>query len=135
MTLSLAALGLASPSEEDSNEVPPPLHLMVPVDLRKGLGGKSFYLFSALIDSGATYNFISHVIAERLSLEVIMAGQRRKQRKLPPPITTVNGETLHATVVVHQMILMRDNTVAKQSHAIHFVVADIAYYDIILNMA
>jgi hypothetical protein len=60
VTLSSAALGPASSSEEDPNEdTPPPPHLMVPVDLRKGSGGKSYYPYSALVDLSATYNFIS----------------------------------------------------------------------------
>jgi hypothetical protein len=32
---------------------------MVLVDLCKGLGGKGYYPYLALVDSGNTYNFIS----------------------------------------------------------------------------
>jgi hypothetical protein len=55
VTLSSAALGPASSSEEDpiKNTLPLP-HLMVPVDLRKGSGGEGYYPYSALVDSGAT---------------------------------------------------------------------------------
>ncbi len=60
MTLTSAALGQASPSEEatDKDASPPPLYLMVPVDLRKGSGCEGDYPYSALIDLGTTYNFI-----------------------------------------------------------------------------
>jgi hypothetical protein len=108
---------------------------MVPVDLRKGSGGKGYYPYSALVDLGATYNFISQAVADRLSLEAVRAGRRKKQKKLPLPIITVNGETLRATAVVRQMVRMRDSAGTKQSHAINFVVADIAHYDLILRMA
>jgi hypothetical protein len=47
----------------------------------------------------------------------------------------VNGELLRATVVVRQIIRMRNSARIKQSHAIDFVVTDIAHYDMILNMA
>jgi hypothetical protein len=136
VTLSSAALGPASSSEKDPNEdTPPPSHLMVPVDLRKGSGGEGYYPYSAPVDSGATYNFISQAVADRLSLEAVRAGRRKKQKKLLPPITTVNGETLHATAVVRQMVRMRNSVRTKRSHAINFVVADIAHYDLILGMA
>ncbi len=105
------------------------------VDLRKGSGGEGYYPYSVLVDLGATYNFISQAVADRLGLEAVRAGWRKKQKKLPPPITTVNGETLRATVVVRQMVWMRDSTGMKRSHAINFVVADIAHYDLILGVA
>ncbi len=136
MTLSSAALGPALSSKEDPDEdTPPPPHLMVPVDLRKGSGGEGYYYYSALVNSGATYNFISQAVADRLSLEAVRAGRRKKQKKLPPPITTVNGETLCATTVVRQMVRLRDSAGTKRSHAINFVVANIAHYDLILGMA
>jgi hypothetical protein len=69
---------------------------MVPLDLRKGSGGKGYYPYSALVNSGATYNFISQAVADRLCLEAVRAGRRKKQKKLPPLITTVNGEPLCA---------------------------------------
>ncbi len=131
MTLFSAALGPASSSEEDPDEDTPPLpHLMVPVDLCKGSGGEGYYPYSALVDLGATYNFISQAVADRLGLEAVRAGRRKKQKKLPLPIITVNGETLRATVV-----RMRDSAGMKRSHATNFVVADIAHYDLILGVA
>jgi hypothetical protein len=134
--LASAALGPALSSEEDTDkDSPPPPHLMVPVDLRKGSGGEGYYPYKALVDSGATYNFISQTVADRLGLEAAKAGKRKKQKKLLPPITTVNGEPLRATVVVRQMVHMRDSTGAKRSHAINFIVADIAHYDLIRGMA
>ncbi len=44
--LALVEPGLASSSEEntDKNTSPPPPHLMVPVDLRKDLGGECYLL-------------------------------------------------------------------------------------------
>jgi hypothetical protein len=108
---------------------------MVPVDLCKGSGGEGYYPYSALVDLGATYNFISQAVADRLGLEAVRAGRRKKQKKLLPPITTVNGETLRTTAVVRQMVQMCNSTGTKRSHAINFVVADIAHYDLILGMA
>ncbi len=128
MRLSSAVLGPASSNEEDPDEEPPPPHLMVPVDLRKGLGGEGYYPYSALVDSGATYNFITQAVADRLGLE---AARKRK----PPPIATVNGKPLRATAVICQMVRMRDSAGAKWSHVIKFVVADISYYDMLLGMA
>ncbi len=102
---------------------------MVPVDLRKGSGGKGYYPYSALVDSGATYNFISQAAADRLSPEAV------RKRKPPPPIATVNGEPLRATAVIRQMVRMQNSAGAKRSHAVNFVVADIAHHDMILGMA
>jgi hypothetical protein len=69
---------------------------MVPVDLPKGSGGEGYYPYSALLDLGATYNFITQAMADRLDLEAAKAGKRKKQWKLPPPTTTVNSEPLCA---------------------------------------
>jgi hypothetical protein len=73
--LALAALGPASPSEEDTNKDAslPPLHLIVPVDLCKGSGGEGYYPYSELAYSGATYNFISQSIADKLRLKAVKA--------------------------------------------------------------
>jgi predicted aspartyl protease len=76
---------------------------MVPVDLRKGSGGEGYYPYSALVDSGATYNFISQSVADKLRLEAVKAGRKRNRRKMPLLITTVNGELLRITAVVRQM--------------------------------
>ncbi len=128
VTLSSAVLGPASSIEEDPNKEPPLPHLMVPVDLRKGSSGEGYYPYSALVDSGATYNFTSQAVADHLSLE---AARKRK----PPPIATVNGEPLRATAVVWHMVLIRDSAGAKRSLAFNFVVADISHYDMIHGMA
>ncbi len=137
MILSSAALGPTSSSKENPNEEvsPPPPHLIVPVDLRIGSGNEKYYLYSALVDSGATYNFISQAVADKLGLEAAKAGKRKKKKEMPPPITIVNGEPLRATAVVRQMVHMQDSAGAKRSHAINFVVADIAHYDMTLGMA
>jgi hypothetical protein len=57
------------------------------------------------------------------------------KKKMLLPITTVNGEPLRTTAVVRKMVRMRNGAGAKQSHAINFVVADIAYCDLIHGMA
>jgi hypothetical protein len=64
-----------------------------------------------------------------------MAGRKKKRRKLPPLITTVNVETLRATAVVRQIVQMRNSARAKQSHAINIVIAEVADYDMILGVA
>jgi hypothetical protein len=50
---------LASPRHDDNDKdtSPPPPHFVVPVDLYKGWGDVRYYSYTALIDSGATYNF------------------------------------------------------------------------------
>jgi hypothetical protein len=53
---------------------------MVLVDLRKGSDGEGYNPYSALFDSGATYNFISQAVVDELSLEVAKAGKRKKQK-------------------------------------------------------
>jgi hypothetical protein len=61
VTLASIALGPASPSEEKTDEdaLPPPLHLMVPVDLCKGSGGKGNYPYWALANTGTTCHYMS----------------------------------------------------------------------------
>jgi hypothetical protein len=137
VTLASATLGPTSSSKEDTDEdvSQPPPHLMVPIDLHAGSGGEKYYPYLALVNLGATYNFVSQAVADRLSLEAAKAGKRKKKKKMLPPITTVNGEPLRATVVVRQMVRMQDSAGAKRNHAINFVVADIAHYDMILGLA
>jgi hypothetical protein len=73
VTLASAARGPALPSKEDTDKdtSQPPLHLMVPMDLCEGSGGNSYYPYSALINSGATYNFISLSVVDKLRLEEV----------------------------------------------------------------
>ncbi len=137
MTLASAALGPATLSEEDTNKdvlLPPP-HLMVLVDLCKGLSGEGYYPYSALVDLGATYKFISQSVADKLGQEVVKAERKRNRKKMPPPITTVNGEPLRSTAVILQMVRMRDGARTWRNNAINFVIADIAHYNLILSMA
>ncbi len=70
MTLASATSGQALPSQEvpdsdSGDDAPPPLHLMVAVDLWKGSEGERYHHFAALVDLGATYNFISQAVADR----------------------------------------------------------------------
>jgi hypothetical protein len=126
--LSSAVLGPASSNEEDPDIESPLPHLKVPVDLKKSSGSEGYNPYLALVDSGATYDFISQAVADCLSLE---AARKRELQ----PIVTVNGEPLCATAIVRQMVRMRDSAGAKRNHSINFVAADISYYDIILGMA
>ncbi len=137
MTLTSAALGLASSSKEDTNEdasLSPP-YLIVLVDLYKCSGSKGYYPSLALVDSSATYNFIFKSIADKLGLEAVKAGKSKVKKKALPPITTVNGEPLRATAVIRQMVWMRNSAGTKQSHVINFVIADIAHHDLIFGVA
>ncbi len=78
------ALCLASHSKEyiDEDASLPPPHLIVPVDLSKGSGSVGYYPYSALVDLGATYNFISQFVADKLSLEMVKAGKSKFKKKL-----------------------------------------------------
>jgi hypothetical protein len=61
VTLALVSLGpnTAREQEEEEEEVEAPPHLMEPVDLRKGKESYSFLPHLALVDWGATYDFVS----------------------------------------------------------------------------
>ncbi len=105
------------------------------VDIHKVSGSKGYYSYSALVDSGATFNFISQSVANRLRLEAVKAGRKRNRKKWAPLITTVNGELLRATAVVWQIVQMHNSTRMKQSQEINCIRANIAHYNIILSMA
>ncbi len=107
---------------------------MVPVDLRKGKESNNFLPYLALVDSGATYNFVSQAVADSVRMRAAKAGRRKKAVAKPPAIATVNGESLCTMAVVQHMVRMRNSAGVKRCHAINFVVADIASYDIILGM-
>ncbi len=83
MTLALAALGLALLSEKNINKDawPPSPDLMLPVDFRKGSGGKGYYPYLMLVDSGTTYNFISQSVADVLRLEAVKAGRAMTRKR------------------------------------------------------
>jgi predicted aspartyl protease len=70
VTLALALLGptTAREQEEEEKEVEAPLHLMVPVDLRWGKESNGFLPYSALVDTGATYNFVSQSVADSIGM-------------------------------------------------------------------
>lgn len=130
-----AALGLALSGYENISKDPfSPLHLMALRDIRKVSCHKGYYPFPALISSGATYNYISQTIVDKLNLEVANAGKKKKN-EIPPPVTAVNSEPLCPTVVVRHKVQMSDSTGVKQSHAINFIIANIAHNDLILKTA
>ncbi len=62
---------------------------------------------------------ISQAVADWLGPEAVW------KRKPPEHITAVNGEPLHSTAVLRQMVGMRDSARAKQGNAINFVIANI----------
>jgi hypothetical protein len=124
------------PSKEDTDKdvSPPPLHLIVPVDLCKCSGSKEKNPYLVFVDSDATYNFISKSVTDKIRLEVVKARIKRNRKKMPPLITMVTGKPLHATAVIRQMVQICDSAGTKRSHAINIVIADIAYYDMMLGM-
>ncbi len=81
------------------------------------------------MDLGATYNFITQAVADWLGPVVA------QKSKPPSPIAAVYGKPLRATTFIRQIVCMRDNAGTNQSHAINFVVADIAHDGMILGMA
>ncbi len=60
---------------------------------------------------------------------------RKKAVTKPPASTTVNSEPLLTTAVIQHIVRMCNSTSVKRCHAINFVIADIASYDVILGMA
>ncbi len=94
MTLASASLGptTAREQEEEEEEAEAPPHLMVPVDLRKGKESNGFLPYLALVDSGATYNFVSQWVEDSVGMRLAKAGRRKKAVAKPPAIVTVNGE-------------------------------------------
>jgi hypothetical protein len=108
---------------------------MVPVDLRKGPGGEGYYPYLALVNLGATYNFITQSVMDKLRFEAVWARRSKVKKKAPPSITRVNSELLRATTVVQQTVQIRDSVKTKQGHVINFIVTDIAHYNMILSMA
>ncbi len=86
---------------------------MLPVDLRKDSSSKSYYLYSALIHSGITYNFIFLSIVDKLGFEMIEAGRSNVKKKVSPPITTVTSEPLRSTMVIWQMVALCDGAGTK----------------------
>ncbi len=70
------------------------------VDFRKGLGGESYYPYLGLVDLGATYDFIFQSVADKLKLEAAKAGRKKIRKKMPLPISTINGESLCTTQVI-----------------------------------
>ncbi len=105
------------------------------VDIHKDLGHTVYYPYSVLIDSGATYIIITKSINNKLRLETVRAKTTKIKKKAHPLTTRANGEQLHATTVVRQMVRMCISTKTKWSYAMNFVVADDAHYDMILSMA
>jgi hypothetical protein len=109
---------------------------MVAVDLRMGSEYERYRHFTVLVDLGATYNFISQAVADRLGLQPARDGRRWKRTlRQPPPTASVNGKLLCATAHVQEMVHMRDSAGVKCLHAVNFVVANICGYDMILGMA
>jgi hypothetical protein len=137
VTLALASLGpiTAKEQEEKEEEEEVLLHLMVPVDLRKSKESNRFLPYLVLVDLGTTYNFISEAVADSVGMRPAKAGRRKKAVAKLPAIATVNGESLRTTTIVRDMVRMRNSAGVKRCHAINFVIADIASYNIILGTA
>jgi hypothetical protein len=72
---------------------------------------------------------------DKLRLETVKAERSKVRNKAPPPFTMINSELLHTTAVVQQIVWMRDSAETKRSYAINLVIANIAHYNIILDMA
>ncbi len=125
----------AKEQEDEEEDEKAPMHLMVPMDLRKGKETNGFLPYAALADLGATYNFVSQAVADAVGMRPTKAGRPKKAVAKPPTIATINVESLRATAIVQHMVRMRDSTGVKRYHVITFVVVDIASYSIILAMA
>jgi hypothetical protein len=85
-TLASVALGPALSNKEDTNEdaSPPSPNLMILVDLCKGLGSEDYYPYSALVDSGITYNFICQSVTNKLRLEAVKGRKVQGQEDSSP---------------------------------------------------
>jgi hypothetical protein len=122
--LALAALGSTSSGKEDTDKDSPATS-----------SSKGYCPGSALTYLGATYNFISQTLANKLDLGATKAGRTKKKTKMPPLIATVNDEPLRATKVIQQTVCRQDSARTEQSHVINFIVTNIVYYNMILGMA
>ncbi len=94
-----------------------------------------FLPFSALIRSGATYNFVFKAVWDGIRMHPAKAGRQKRAIAKLPSIAAVDGESLHTMAVVQHMVYMRDSTSVKCYHVINFVITNIARYDVISEMA
>jgi hypothetical protein len=137
VTLASASLGSISAKEEEKKEEEgwEQPYLMVPVDLRKVKESNRFLLYSTLVDSRTTYNFISQAVVDSVGMQPAKARRQKKGIAKPPVIATVNGMSLHTTAIVRHMVRMWDSAGVKCCHVINFIVVDIASYNVILGIA
>ncbi len=80
-----------------------------------------------LVDSGAIFNFISQLAADRLRL--------RPTAKPLPPISTIDENSLHTHVVYRATIRLRDDSGKEQRVATNLIKAYISGYNHSLGMA
>jgi hypothetical protein len=59
----------AREQKEEEKELEAPPHVMVPVDQRKGKESNGCLTYLALVNSGATYNFVSQSVAESVRMQ------------------------------------------------------------------
>jgi hypothetical protein len=137
VTLTSALLGptAAKEQEDEEEEEEAPLHLMVPVDLRKGKESNGFLPYTALVDLGATYNFVSQAVANAVRMRPAKAGRKKKAIATPAMVATVNGEPLRTTSILWYMVRIRNSAGVKRCHVINFIVANVINFDVILGMA
>jgi predicted aspartyl protease len=78
----------------------------------------------ALIDSGATENFINHKTVERLHLET-------KELKVPQPVFNVDGTHNKAGMITRMIYLYI--TLGNQEHRLQFFITDLGKDQMILG--
>jgi transposase InsO family protein len=98
-------------------------HLVAPVKIR---GRHEWHHLQALIDSGATYNFVSQLRAKEMDLEGVPTKMGH--------ICTIDGNALQTYLTHETAMELTDD--AGRTHQLEqqFVAADMQGYDVILGM-
>ncbi len=100
-----------------------------------GKESNNFLPYSAIVNTGAIYNFVSQAVADSVKMRLAKARRQKRAIVKQPIIATVNGKLLCTTAVVRHMVRMHNSAGIKRCHRIHFIVTDVVGYNVILGKA